>query len=92
MSKEDQVMNYLHTNIFDPILNSEAASNTLKNGVRYTIMRMRQRDAKGMVQFYWSAIIGTERSTSFAKKMRQEGSRDLRRLLMNLESDLIIAG
>jgi len=25
-------------------------------------MRMEQRDAEGMVQYYWSAIIGTERS------------------------------
>jgi len=73
MSKEDEIMDYLQMNVFDPILNSKTAAQDLKTGVRYTIMRMRQRDAKGMVNYYWSAIIGTERSTGFAKKMRQGG-------------------
>ena len=36
-------------------------------------MRMNERDAKGKIQYYWSAIIGTERSTEFARKMREEG-------------------
>jgi hypothetical protein len=26
-----------------------------------------------MRQYFWSAIIGTERSTKFAKRMKQEG-------------------
>lgn len=37
------------------------------------IMRIEQRDAESMVQYYWSAIVGTERSISFAALMRQEG-------------------
>jgi hypothetical protein len=36
-------------------------------------MRMEQRDASGMIQYYWSAIIGTERSIGFAALMCQEG-------------------
>jgi len=44
-----------------------------KKGVRLTITRMQQRDAAGMVHYYWSAIIGTERSTEFARMMREEG-------------------
>jgi hypothetical protein len=66
-------MDFLHERIFDPILQSHAASEKLKQGVRYTIMRMEQRDAAGMVQYYWSAIIGTQRSIGFAALMRQEG-------------------
>jgi len=34
---------------------------------------MEQLDPAGIVQYYWSAIIGTERSTEFAKQMRTEG-------------------
>jgi hypothetical protein len=71
--KEQEIMDFLHRRIFDPILDSPQASETLKQGVRYTIMRMEQRDAAGMVQYYWSAIIGTERSIGFAARMRQEG-------------------
>ncbi len=71
--KEAEIMNFLHSRVFDPILQSPLASEKLKQGVRYTIMRMEQRDAEGMVQYYWSAIIGTEHSVSFAALMCQEG-------------------
>jgi hypothetical protein len=71
--KEQEIMDFLHQRIFDAILQSPAASEKLKQGVRYTIMRMEQRDAAGMIQYYWSAIIGTERSIGFAALMRQEG-------------------
>ena len=73
MSKEEEIMEFLKQNVFDPILNSPDASNSLKKGVRYTIMRMQERNAIGMVSYYWSAIVGTERSTEFARMMRKEG-------------------
>jgi len=73
MTKEEEIMNFLHENVFDPILNSNEASNTLKKGVRCTIMRLNERNAEGMISYYWSAIIGTERSAKFAKRMRNEG-------------------
>jgi predicted glycosyl hydrolase (DUF1957 family) len=72
MTKEQEVMQFLQANVFDPILSSPLASQTLKTGVRYTIMRMNERDATGMVSYYWSAIVGTERSTEFARNMKKE--------------------
>ncbi len=71
--KERQILEFLHARIFDPILASPRASKSLKQGVRYTIMRLEERDAAGMVHYYWSAIVGTERSVGFAARMRQEG-------------------
>jgi len=73
MTKEDEIMNYLHINVFNPVLNSPDASDSLKRGTRLTITRMKQKDARGMIQYYWSAIVGTERSTEFARKLRREG-------------------
>jgi hypothetical protein len=72
-SKQRQIMDYLHEQIFDPILASPDASESLKQGVRYTIMRLEQREAAGMMHYFWSAIIGTERSVGFAAKMKAEG-------------------
>ncbi len=66
-------MAFLHERVFDPILNSPDASARLKTGVRYTIMRMNERDPLGMVQYYWSAVQGTDRSIRFADDMRVEG-------------------
>ena len=72
-SKQLEIMNFLHSRIFDPILNSPGASEKLRQGVRLTIMRLEERDAAGMIQYYWSAIVGTERSVGFASQMRKEG-------------------
>lgn len=71
--KQKEIMDFLHDRIFDPILQSSQASNELKSGVRLTINRMERLSAAKMIQYYWSAIIGTERSIGFAARMRQEG-------------------
>lgn len=73
MTKEQEIMNFLHDKVFDPILNSGKASTELKNGVNLTIMRLNKRDASGMVQYFWSAVIGTEKSIGFAARMKKEG-------------------
>jgi len=72
-TKEQQIMDFLHERIFDRILASPDASETLKQGVRCTIMRLEERDAVGMIKYYWSAIVGTERSIGFAALIKREG-------------------
>ncbi|MCH8843913.1 MAG: hypothetical protein IID61_13190 [SAR324 cluster bacterium] len=72
-TKEQEIMDFLHERIFDPILESSGASDNLKQGVRYTKMRLEERNAAGMILYYWSAIVGTEPSISFAARMRSEG-------------------
>jgi len=37
------------------------------------MIRMQQLNAKGMLKYYWSAVIGTQRSPGFAARMRNEG-------------------
>lgn len=70
---EKEILAFMHENVFDPVLNSPVASDSLKAGVRLTIMRLSRLDAAGMIQYYWSAIVGTDRSTAFARHMREEG-------------------
>lgn len=36
-------------------------------------MRLCEKDAAGMMNYYWSAIIGTEHSKSFSALMKKEG-------------------
>jgi len=43
MPKNNEIMDFLHENVFDPILNSPNASKSLKQGVSLTIMRMNER-------------------------------------------------
>lgn len=70
---EQAIMDFLQDRVFQPILTSPTASERLKQGCRLTIVRMEQRDAAAMVHYFWSAVVGTEKSTSFAAQMRREG-------------------
>jgi len=70
---EVEIMTFLHERVFDAILASPSASNPLKQGVRLTITRMNALDAAGMVQYFWSAVGGTERSLDFAAEMKRQG-------------------
>lgn len=73
MTKEEEIMVFLHEQVFDPILKSPEAPESLKHGVRLTIARMWERDAAGMIEFYYSAIVGTDRSIAFAAQIRKAG-------------------
>jgi len=73
MTKEEEIMVFLHERVFDPILKSPEASPSMKQGVRLTIARMWQLDANGMIEFYHSAITGADRSIAFAAQLRDAG-------------------
>lgn len=73
MTKEEEILNFLSENVFQPILTSKTASRKLKSGVNLTIMRLKKLNASGMVKYFWSAISGTPRSIEFAKQMKKEG-------------------
>lgn len=73
ISKKDEVLSFLKENVFNPVLMSGTASIPLKRGIRLTVTRLGQLDAEGIVKYYWSAIIGTQRSVNFATMMRNEG-------------------
>ncbi len=71
--KQIEIMDFLHEKVFDPILAS-SASNPIKQGVRYTINKMEgQKDAKGMVQYFWSAIAGKGNAIEFSDKLKDAG-------------------
>src|SRR6266436_382010 len=72
-SKEREIINFLHAHVFDRILESPDASNDLKEGVHRTIIRLEERDSVGMIHYYWSSIVGTDRAVTFATRMREEG-------------------
>jgi hypothetical protein len=71
MTKEQELMNYLHTKVFDPILSSNAPKN-IKTGVNLTISRMNKLSADKMVQYFWSAL-STDNAINFYKKLKEEG-------------------
>ncbi|KQL33365.1 hypothetical protein [Psychrobacillus sp. FJAT-21963] len=73
MTKEEEIMDFLHQKVFDPVLQSKTASESVKKGIRYTVIRLNERNAEAMIKYFWSAIVGTEKSTKFAKLMKEQG-------------------
>ena len=72
LSKEQEIMAFLHERVFDPILSSPDAPIGLKRGVNLTIGRMNRLPAAKMIQYYWSAI-SSEHSARFGDGVHQEG-------------------
>lgn len=73
MTKEQEVLGFLDEKVFAPALANPRSTAAIKAGINLTRSRMSQRSAWGVVHYFWSAVIGTERSTKFAKQMKQIG-------------------
>lgn len=73
MTKEQELMDFLNAKVFQPVLDSEVASESLKNSVTRAKFRAAQRDAMGIVHFFWTSIVGMDRSTGLSKQMKDEG-------------------
>ncbi len=71
MTKEEELMAFLHQHVFDPILNSPKAPAKIKSGVNLTIGRMNRLSAAKMVQYFWSAL-ATDNAIEFSKHLRAE--------------------
>lgn len=72
MTKEQELMKYLHDKVFDPILSSKTCSSKIKSGVNLTVGRMSKLSAEKMVQYFWSAL-AAENAITFSKHMKEEG-------------------
>lgn len=72
MTKEQELMHFLHEKVFDPILSNPKASGKTKSGVNLTIARMNRLSAEKMVQYFWSAL-ATENAVNFSKHLEEEG-------------------
>lgn len=67
--------NYFNAKLFEPTI-KYATDNNIKEiaqGARYTRMRMSQLDSKKKLQYFWSAIQGTEKSIKFSKLLKDNG-------------------
>lgn len=73
MTKEAEIMAFLDDRVFNPVLTSATASTSVKAGVRLTRSRIEQRDAVGMLKYFWAAVHGTDKSIRFADLMKAEG-------------------
>lgn len=74
-TKQTEIMNYFNEKIFDPaIAYAKATKNlTILRGVNMTKVRMSKLPAEKMIQYFWSAIVGTQKSIKFSDVMKENG-------------------
>jgi len=75
LEKRKEILDYLDEKIFNPALKlgKEQKNKTIINGVNITRARMSKLSAKMMISYYWSAIIGTEKSIKFSEILKDNG-------------------
>ena len=73
MTKEEELMDFLNKNVFDPILCCPHAHKDIEGGVRRTVDSFQTQDAAGMIDHYWKSIRGTDGSIAFAGMLKQHG-------------------
>lgn len=73
MTREEEVLAFLDERVFNPALAHPRSTPAIKAGVNLTRVRMSQRTAWMMVHYFWSAVIGTDKSKKFAKQMKEIG-------------------
>lgn len=73
MTKEEELMDFLNKNIFDPILCCPNTHKDIEAGVHRTIASFRTQDAAGMIEHFWKSIRGTDGSIAFSGMLKQHG-------------------
>lgn len=74
MTKEQEILNFLEDEMFTPILKSVTASERFKKATRGLRLRMKQRDAQGMIQYFWSTVADTNaKHANYGRILQNEG-------------------
>ncbi len=71
--RKEEMLNYFNETIFEPAIQYGTENNIpeMSQGARYTRMRMQQRNPEGILHYFWSAIVSTEKSISFSKLLKR---------------------
>jgi len=72
--KKTEILAFLHEHVFDPSCRPRRLEQP-EAGRSPHIMRLEERDPAGIVSYYWSAIVGTDRSVSCAPDARRRFTR-----------------
>lgn len=75
LTKRDELLNYFDENLFNPILDWCESNNNkyIKQRVIYTrnVMFDKRKTPTQSLQYFWSAITGTEKSINFSNILKE---------------------
>lgn len=74
MTKEQEILDFLEDKMFTPIFNSSSTSERFKKATRGLRLRMTQRDAQGMIQYFWSTVADAKaKHANYGRMLQNEG-------------------
>lgn len=77
MTKEDEILDFLEARMFVPILNSPATSERFKKATRGLRIRLKQRDAQGMIQYFWNTVVDAKaKHANYGRMFQNEKLQD----------------
>ena len=73
MSKEQEIIDFLERKMFNPILMSPNTSERFKVATRGLRLRLQQRDAQGMIQYFWNTVADPKaKHATYGRMLRNE--------------------
>lgn len=81
MIKEQEILDFLEGKLFSPILQSPSTTEQFKSATRGLRLRMKQRDAQGMIQYFWKTVDAREKQAKYGRMLQNEGFSELEEIL-----------
>ena len=84
MTKEQEILDFLEVNLFNPILQSPSSAERFKSATRGLLLRMKQRDAQGMIQYFWNTVVNTNaKHANYGRMLQNEGFPEFEEVVNN---------
>lgn len=82
MIKEQEILDFLEAKLFNPILQSPSTTERFKSATRGLRLRMKQRDAQRMIQYFWNTVADTKaKHANYGRMLQNEGFPEFEELL-----------
>ena len=73
MEKKQQLLNFLHEELFNPILHSPYASSQLKHDFEHTEQMLKDFSAEGILFYIWNSFANKEVEMILSNRLMDEG-------------------
>lgn len=82
MTKEEEILDFLEARMFTPILNSPTTSDRFKKATRGLRLRIKQRNAQEMIQYFWNTVADAhEKHANYGRMLQNERISNLEEII-----------
>lgn len=86
MTKKEQLLDFLNTNLFDPILCSPYSSDELKYDFNYMYNTIKNFSVEGILIYFWTTMANSEVQMIFVHRLEEEDLLDFNKFLTQFKT------